>query len=134
MSNRYVVHLNMHFGQIENLRFSWQKLWRISSCAVMPHSLVKTYWCFTSADSLFRVEEWLFYPDDVDCKFLLNISNLSKLNSNTYQNTTFLNLKITEKVFNDSHRGRGPHSSQLVNCVVLCIACVNCVVLCIVCV
>jgi hypothetical protein len=28
----------------------------------------------------------------------------------------------------------GPHSSQLVNCVVICIVCVDCVVLCIVCV
>jgi hypothetical protein len=30
--------------------------------------------------------------------------------------------------------GHGPHSSQLVNCVVLCIVFVDCVVLCIVCV
>ena len=30
--------------------------------------------------------------------------------------------------------GHGPHSSQLVNCVVLCNICVECVVLCIVCV
>ena len=28
--------------------------------------------------------------------------------------------------------GHGPHSSQLVNCIVLCIVCVDCVVLCIV--
>jgi len=31
-------------------------------------------------------------------------------------------------------RGHGPHSSHLVNCVVLCIVCVDCVVLCTVCV
>jgi hypothetical protein len=42
----------------------------------------------------------------------------------------FLSCKATARVYL-SKTGHGPHSSQLVKCVVLCVACVDCVVLCI---
>ena len=45
----------------------------------------------------------------------------------------FLSCKANARV-KLAKTGHGPHSSQLVNCVVLCIVCVICVVLCIVCV
>jgi len=45
----------------------------------------------------------------------------------------FLSCKANAMVYL-AKTGHGPHSSQLVNCVVLCIFCVDCVVLCIVCV
>jgi len=45
----------------------------------------------------------------------------------------FLSCKANARV-QLAKTGHGPHSSQLVNCVVLCIVCVDCVVLCIVCV
>ena len=45
----------------------------------------------------------------------------------------FLSCKANARVKLAKTR-HGPHPSQLVNCVVLCIACVDCVVLCIVCV
>ena len=45
----------------------------------------------------------------------------------------FLSCKANARVYL-AKMGHGPHSSQLVNCVVLCIVFVDCVVLCIVCV
>ena len=45
----------------------------------------------------------------------------------------FLSCKANARVYL-ANTGHGPHSSKLVNCVVLCIVCVDCVVLCIVCV
>jgi hypothetical protein len=45
----------------------------------------------------------------------------------------FLGCKANARV-NPAKMGHSPHSSYLVNCVVLCIVCVDCVVLCIVCV
>jgi len=45
----------------------------------------------------------------------------------------FLSCKANARVLL-AKTGHGPHSSQLVNCVVLCIVCVDCVVLCTVCV
>ena len=45
----------------------------------------------------------------------------------------FLSCKVNARV-QLAKTGHGPHSSQLVNGVVLCTVCVNCVVLCIVCV
>jgi len=45
----------------------------------------------------------------------------------------FLSCKANARVYL-AKTGHGPHSSYLVNCVVLCIVCVYCVVLCIVCV
>jgi len=45
----------------------------------------------------------------------------------------FLICKANARVYL-AKTGRGPHSSQLVNCLVLCTVCVDCVVICIVCV
>jgi len=45
----------------------------------------------------------------------------------------FVSCKANARVYL-AKTGHGPHSSQLVNCIVLCIVCVDCVVLCIVCV
>jgi hypothetical protein len=44
----------------------------------------------------------------------------------------FLSCKTNARL-QHAKTGHGPHSSQVVSCVVLCIVCVNCVVLCIVC-
>ena len=45
----------------------------------------------------------------------------------------FLSYKSNARVYL-AKTGHVPHSSQLVNCVILCIVCVDCVVLCTVCV
>jgi hypothetical protein len=45
----------------------------------------------------------------------------------------FSQFKANARVY-VAKTGHGPHSSKLVNCVVLRIVCVDCVVLCIVCV
>ena len=42
--------------------------------------------------------------------------------------------KTADGVLHNGKTEHGPRSSQLVNCVVLCIVCVDCVVLCIACV
>jgi hypothetical protein len=45
---------------------------------------------------------------------------------------SFLSCKVNARLYL-AKTGHGPHSSKLVNCVVLCIVCVDCVVLCFVC-